>query len=427
MKMFARAFIFIFSTLPIMFSVPYASNAQVVANYLLLSPYGIFTLLCSYLLLVRLLRFRKFHHFQSKYASLLKDPYSMSYQNAHEIAKLHMLDEQLFLHAFATQWALIKTYAIASGTKPLVGTRQLSTPERVGRRTEDTAVLLFEMLAGDMDSDRWMTAMAKVNWLHSKYQKHIKNDDMLHTLSLFIMEPITWIDRYGWRPLSELERVARFVFWKEIGRRMGIQDIPQSIEDLQEWVEEYEKHAMVYAESNKMCADTTMDLFLRNVPSWAHGAMKNMARSFMEDKVLQAVGWPRAPRWINFLDDIFFKVRGQVIRYLFLPRYSPLELFEPSEDGRIYRGFYGFEPWYMKQGVWTRIKTWFGSAGRLHVGGEFGSQGYRPEEVGPPEFVKVSRKPVLAQVEAMQEYVKSSNGAGCPFLFGGELDWKRSE
>jgi hypothetical protein len=287
-------------------------------------------------------------------------------------------------------------------------------------------VLLFEMLAGDMDSDRWMTSLAKVNWLHARYRKQIPNDDMLHTLALFILEPINWIDRYGWRPLSELERVSRFVFWKEIGMRMGIQDIPETIDGLREWAEKYNE-AMVYAESNQLLADTTMDLFLRDKPSWIHGTMKNIARSFMEDRVLEAIGWAPAPSWVKFMTDTFFKVRGFLILHLFLPRYHTLELFKANDDGRIYRSFYGFEPWYMKQDMWTRLTTWLGSGGRLNAGGKFGNKGYRPEEVGPPELVAASRKPVLAQADAMKEYTKGSNGGRCPFSFGGELDWKRND
>jgi hypothetical protein len=182
---------------------------------------------------------------------------------------------------------------------------------------------------------------------------------------------------------------------------------------------------MAYAESNKLCADTTMDLFLRNLPRWAHGAMKNITRSFMEDRILQAVGWPRAPKWVEVLVDTSFKIRGFILCYFFIPRLQPIKLIEPGADGRIEREFYGFEPWYMKQDMWTRITTWFGSHGRLHVGGRFGSRGYRPEEVGPPEFVAMSAKPVLVQAEAMREYVENSSGRGCPFMFGGELDWKR--
>jgi hypothetical protein len=109
------------------------------ASLLVANSYGKPAPLGAYLLLVRLLRYRTLHLIQEIYAVFAQDPYSMPHQAAHD--KLHMLDEQLFLHVFATSWALITTY---SGTKPLVQIRQLSTPEKVGRRTEDTTVLLFE-------------------------------------------------------------------------------------------------------------------------------------------------------------------------------------------------------------------------------------------------------------------------------------------
>jgi hypothetical protein len=78
----------------------------------------------------------------------------------------------------------------------------------------------------------------------------------------------------------------------------------------------------------------------------------------------------------------------------------------------------------MKTDLWTRFKVWAGSKGRLHAGGNWGSDGYKYEEVGPPELVKASRKPTIAQAEAMAEYVKNRGGApGCPFTNGGELVW----
>jgi hypothetical protein len=83
---------------------------------ILRTPYEFVITFRSYLVLVRFLRHRRSNCMQKKYAKFTKDPYSMPYQAAHEISRLHMLDEQLFLHAFATQWAVIKTCAIASGT-----------------------------------------------------------------------------------------------------------------------------------------------------------------------------------------------------------------------------------------------------------------------------------------------------------------------
>ena len=35
-----------------------------------------------------------------------------------------------------------------------------------------------------------------------------------------------WLDGYGWRPLTEVERVATAVYYRELGRHMGIKDIP---------------------------------------------------------------------------------------------------------------------------------------------------------------------------------------------------------
>jgi len=61
------------------------------------------------------------------------------------------------------------------------------------------------------------------------------NDDYLYTLCLFMLEPGTWARKYGWRALSPLEEHAYYVFWKEIGHRMGIQDIPDSVGAVVAW------------------------------------------------------------------------------------------------------------------------------------------------------------------------------------------------
>jgi hypothetical protein len=44
-----------------------------------------------------------------------------------------------------------------------------------------------------------------------------------------------WACKYGWRKLSPLEEDSFFVFWAEIGRRMNIQNIPDSLAELQDW------------------------------------------------------------------------------------------------------------------------------------------------------------------------------------------------
>lgn len=55
---------------------------------------------------------------------------------------------------------------------------------------------------------------ARMNYLHSLYQRSgkISNDDMLYTLSLFILEVERWIRLYEWRKLTDMELCALYVF-----------------------------------------------------------------------------------------------------------------------------------------------------------------------------------------------------------------------
>ena len=43
-----------------------------------------------------------------------------------------------------------------------------------------------------------------------------------------VFEPIRWKARFGWRPLMETEKLAPFYFWREVGRRMAIKDLPDA-------------------------------------------------------------------------------------------------------------------------------------------------------------------------------------------------------
>lgn len=49
-----------------------------------------------------------------------------------------------------------------------------------------------------------------MNYLHGRYQKanKISNDDMLYTLSLFILEVERWVRLYEWRKLTPMEICA---------------------------------------------------------------------------------------------------------------------------------------------------------------------------------------------------------------------------
>jgi hypothetical protein len=143
------------------------------------------TLFVTYLGLVQVLRFRNLRKLNKKYAAYLKDPYKLDYKVAHGIMNQVMLREAPWMYGFSTQMALIKTYAVAPGTGLLVATRQLTQESTVGKRAEDTGVILSEFIVGELDSERGMKALAKMNWLHRRYGNKIRQPEMLHTLAMF--------------------------------------------------------------------------------------------------------------------------------------------------------------------------------------------------------------------------------------------------
>ena len=106
-----------------------------------------------------------------------------------------------------------RTYGIPSISRLLVETKQFSDVEFAGRRTTDTGILIGEFLERHPTSERANSAIARMNYLHGMYQKagKITNDDMLYTLSLFILEPERWIRMYEWRSLTPMEICALYV------------------------------------------------------------------------------------------------------------------------------------------------------------------------------------------------------------------------
>ena len=373
-----------------------------------------------YLLTVRYLRFNNVRKLERRYAKYLNDPYSMDYKTAFEIMKVTMLRDVPFMFLFGTQWALIKSYGIASGTKLLVQTGRLTNKAIVGKRSEDTGALLGEILFESIDSERGLLAMSKINWIHARYGSKITNDELIHTLALFVLEPHRWVDTFDWRPLTKLERVAHFIYWKEIGNRMGMQGIPPTLEDLQTWTVEYEKTAMRYADSNRKCYDATVSLFLKGVPSFLLPFMEKVSSCFLEDYVRDTMGVPHPPKWLQSTVDGFFLFRGWLLRHFFLPRFKEFNMgIYKASNGRWKRTKFVFEPWYVEETIWSNLQRRLGLSNPTRTPGpEYMSEGFLPEELGPIEYIEKSRTPVLEQAKHMKSYAEQGGavGMGCPFM-----------
>ncbi|MCW5924763.1 MAG: DUF2236 domain-containing protein [Saprospiraceae bacterium] len=220
----------------------------------------------------------------------------------------------------ALELALFRVFGVAKGTPLLVQTGEFV--QRTQKRYDDTVLILSEILeSGGYDTPRGHAALVRMNKQHGRFQ--IPNDEYLYTLSTFILEPIRWNERYGWRPLTEAERQASYYFWREVGRRMGIRDIPESLEAYDRFNREYEAAEFRYSPDNELIARATRNLFLSwFLPRWLYGLGAPVVHALLDDHLLAAVGLKPAPRWLQHLVRGAVRLRGRLVRLL-PPRREP--------------------------------------------------------------------------------------------------------
>ena len=125
--------------------------------------------------------------------------------------------------------ALFRTFAVPSVAAVLDSSGEFGRAAQ--KRYDDTDLILSTIVEAGYDSDEGKRAIRQMNRIHGRFE--ISNEDFLYVLSSFVFEPIRWNARFGWRPLIEAEKLATFEFWREVGRRMAIKEIPESYAELE--------------------------------------------------------------------------------------------------------------------------------------------------------------------------------------------------
>jgi hypothetical protein len=234
--------------------------------------------------------------------------------------------------------ALFRTYCVPSVSRLLSATGEFR--ERPQKRYDDTALLMAELAAHGYDSERGKEALRVINRAHARYQ--IAPADMRYVLSTFIYEPIDWIDRYGWRRLSEAERLAAFQFYRQVGLRMGIRDIPEDFDEFRAFKVEYEATAFGYADTNHEIGGYTLNLMCGWYPRPVRPAVRLGVRGLLDDQMRRAFGFEPAPQWTVWVTRAALQARAAVVRRL-PPRMTNRLARDPGN--RTYPGYpAGYRP-----------------------------------------------------------------------------------
>jgi hypothetical protein len=210
------------------------------------------------------------------------------------------------------EFALFRTFCVPIVSELLSRTGEFI--DRAQKRYDDTDIIVSELMEWGYDSDRGRSALRRMNQLHGRFQ--IANADLLYVLSTFVYEPIRWNARFGWRPMCEQEKLAMFYFWRELGRRMNIKDIPEGFGAFETYNRHYERDHFRRAGSNHRVGQATVNMFACWFPRPLHPLVRGAMYALMDEPLIEGFGFPRPSRPMRWLVHGGLRARARVLRWL---------------------------------------------------------------------------------------------------------------
>jgi hypothetical protein len=217
-------------------------------------------------------------------------------------------------------FALFRTYAVPSIGRLLAETGEFA--ERVQKRYDDTSLILDAIVEHGFTSTQGRGAIRRMNQMHGAYP--ISNEDFLYVLSTFVVVPIRWIESFGWRRLSEHEKVAAANYYRKLGRHMGMKDIPGTYQEFARYLDDYEAEHFAYDAGARGVADSTLGLFATFPPNHRAPAavVKRFSLGLMDDPLRAAFHYPRLSPIEQAASRAAVWLRGRIVRFL-PPRKEP--------------------------------------------------------------------------------------------------------
>lgn len=227
----------------------------------------------------------------------------------------------------ALSFALFRTYAVPSIGGLLHETSAFTDDAQ--RRHDDTVLLLAEPLEKGLESSDGRAAVRRINRQHGHYD--IRNDDLRYVLAAFVVTPVRWVERYGWRPMSENEIRGSVRYYQRLGALMGIDDVPPDYEDFARLLDDYEAQHVRPDPRTRVVADATMDLLCSFYPRPLRPAMRLLSVALLDAHLRDAFGYPAPPRAVVAAAHAGMRLRGRLVRRL-PPRRLPRRV---EDSGRI--------------------------------------------------------------------------------------------
>ena len=157
-------------------------------------------------------------------------------------------------------------------------------------------LILDAVLEHGTDSAEGRTAIRRMNQMHRSYD--ISNDDLRYVLATFVVTPMRWVDAYGWRRMTEIERIASANYYRDLGRHMGIRDVPDTWQGFSRLLDAYERDHFGLDPGGRTVAEATLALLATFPPNdkLPVGVVRRISLATMDAGLLDAFAFPHPRR-----------------------------------------------------------------------------------------------------------------------------------
>ena len=209
----------------------------------------------------------------------------------------------------STELALFRTYAVPEIGELLAATRAFI--DETEKRFDDTAIVLVESgryIGGETEDP---TAIRRLNQMHGAYD--IPNDQMLYVLSTFVVTPRRWIDRFGYRALSEAEVISTVRYWQRMGELMGLRDIPSDYAAFADYYDTYERERFAFSDGGRAVADATINLMASWYPAQLQPLVRSVVSSLLEPHLRRALRYDDPPAAVSSAVQALLGLRKMIL------------------------------------------------------------------------------------------------------------------
>ena len=205
--------------------------------------------------------------------------------------------------------------------------------EQPVKRAYDTGLIIYELVHGGPESERGRAMIRLMNRSH--HGRGIDQEDLTYVLCAMIVAPFRYIEHAGWRPLTALELRSGVECWRDIGRRMAIDRLPEDYADAARLFDSYEDRHVAPSPEGSLIGDRMIFALKHRLPGPGRPIARLVFVSQLRDpRVITALGLEPAPRPVQRVADAAARIHGLVQRQR-RPRTEPI--FTPGQKaGTIY-------------------------------------------------------------------------------------------